>query len=401
MGRGPGKPFGGGGAGLNAPLQRAVLPLAQGVVAALAALPGASDVERFRAQALASPGKFAARMQGVERVHAAGRMTDAGLAELWTWAAYAVVVRGSPADTSVNEYARAIARLMTWAIEQRLDYTALTTSDFDQWQKWLALTHRNGRDWRGVQLAAARQFYHWRFTRGIGANCAEHTRVNRRIIRMPKRYSDAQLRAMLVHTAHGATREVQLRDRLILLLLITAGLRREEMTKLDLRDIELGKQTAVLRVNGKGAKQRDVPIEGPVVQLLIEWLAMREELPYPVEPEPLLVALATSFRGTRITIRALEAMLARHARGAGLREWGLHRFRVNYATGLYDEGYGIEEIRVLLGHSSIETTRRYLEVSNRARKTRLSAAAQHRLLGQRGAGDPMWMRAALGGLNGQ
>ena len=386
---------------MSAPRSRDVAPLSAGVAAALSLLPAASDVERFRGEALRAPGRFAARMQGIERLHGAGKLSDAGMAELWTWAAYAVVVRGSPADTSVNEYARAIARLMEWAQAQGLDYGALTTADFDQWQKWLALTHRNGRDWRGVQLAAARQFYLWRFTRGIGANCAEHTRVNRRIIRMPKRYSDAQLRAMLAQTQQGATHEVRVRDRLIILLLVAAGLRREEMTKLDLRDIELGKRTAVIRVNGKGTKQRDVPVEGPVVQLLIEWLAVREGLPYPVDPEPLLVALATSWRGTRLTIRALEAMLERHARGAGLREWGLHRFRVNYATGLYDEGYGIEEIRVLLGHSSIETTRRYLEVSDRARKTRLSAAAQHKLLGQRGSGEPLWLQAALGGLYGR
>lgn len=385
---------------MSAPQPRDVLPLAPGVVTALASLPGASDVVQFRAQALAAPGRFAARMQGVERQHAIGQLTDAGLAELWTWSAYAVVVRGSPADTSVTEYAKAIARLMGWCLEQRLDYTALQTPDFDQWQKWLALTHRNGKDWRGVQLAAVRQFYAWRFTRGIGVNCAEHTRVAKRGVRMPKRYSDMQLRDMLAHTAKGATREVQIRDRLILLLLITTGARREEMTKLDLRDIELGQRTAVLRINGKGAKQRDVSIEGPVVQAITEWLAVREELPFPVDPEPLLVALATSYKGTRLSMRALEEVLKRHARGAGLREWGLHRFRVNYATGLYDAGYGIEEIRVLLGHEDIQTTRRYLEVSDRVRKTRLPAAVQQKLLGQRGSGEPLWMQAAMGGLKG-
>ena len=99
----------------------------------------------------------------------------------------------------------------------------------------------------------------------------------------------------------------------------------------------------------------------------------------------------------KLTLSGVERRVRQAARTAGLRQWGVHRFRVTFATLLYDDGAGIEEIRNLLGHESIETTRRYIDVSERARKTRLSASAQHVALGTRNTSGPRWLAAALGG----
>ena len=65
-------------------------------------------------------------------------------------------------------------------------------------------------------------------------------------------------------------------------------------------------------------------------------------------------------------------------------------FRVTFATQLYDEGVDIERIRIVMGHESIETTRRYLAVSRRMRDVRLQPHRQHEVLGTRPVGFPLW-----------
>lgn len=373
--------------------------LPDAVSAAMAAIPGAGDALAFRDGVMDRGGKLRAQMLALERQHAAAVFGARGLAELWAWVAYLVVVRGYPEDTTVAQYAKSAARLLAWAAGAHRDYRKLELPDFDEWQKWLFLTHRNGTDWRTNQLAAVRQFYLWRHTRGLGPNCAEHTRIARRGLRMAQKYSDAELMAMLRNCAHRPIPEMRVRDRTILLFLLASGARRKEISGLAPYDLDLQHQRGVVRFHGKGAKERDVSIEGPVVAALQEWLGVRDGLAFPIDQDALFVGLSGQ-RGLRMSLRAIEGVVAYHAQACKIRRYGVHRFRVNFATALYDDGAELEEIRVLLGHESIETTRRYIAVSERARKTRLSSAHQAKLLGQRNTGQPLWVRAALGGGNG-
>lgn len=370
------------------------------VVEHLVAIPGAADTPGFRAGVFLHRGKLAARMVALERQHAVGVFGAQALAELWAWASYLVVVLGYPADTTVAQYVRSVGRLMAWCEEvvPRRDYAALVLPDFDDWQKWLFITHRNGTDWRTNQLAAARQFYRWRETRGLGPDCAKGTTVRRRGLRMARKYTDEQLRAMLNNAATRPMPEMRVRDRTLMLLLLASGARREELTKLAPYDVDLRKGQGVVLFHGKGAKEREVPLEGPVVDALREWMGVRDALPFDVDPDALFVALRGREPGTKMGLRTVERVIAVHAEACKIRSYGVHRFRVNFATALYDAGHGIQEIRALLGHESIETTQRYIAVSERVRKTRMSAAHQHKILGTRGEGQPLWMRAALGGL---
>lgn len=383
---------------LAAVAAQALPPLPTAVAELWPSIPGAADTGGFRAGVLMRHGKLAARMVALERQHAVGVFAAAPMAELWAWASYLAIVRGYPEDTTVAQYVRSMGRLMAWAVEARRDYAALPLAAFDDWQKWLYLTHRNGTDWRTNQLAAARQFYAWRESRGIGPNCAEKVSVRRRGLRMARKYTDQQLRAMLQHTQQRWNPEMRVRDRTILLLLLATGARREELSLLAPWDIELAKASGVVRFNGKGAKQREVPIEGPVVEALQQWFGVRDGLGFDIDAEAVFVGLVGPYRGGRMGLRTIEDVISHHAKGCKIRSYGVHRFRVNFATALYDAGAGLEEIRALLGHESIETTRRYIAVSERVRKTRLSAAHQHKLLGTRPDSQPRWMRAALGGL---
>jgi site-specific recombinase XerD len=98
--------------------------------------------------------------------------------------------------------------------------------------------------------------------------------------------------------------------------------------------------------------------------------------------------------------QAIERTVKRTAKRAGLGSWGVHRFRVTFATQLYDDGTDLERIRILMGHESIETTRRYVVVSDRMNRVRLRSNRQHEVLGTRPEGFPRWAREMEGKRNG-
>lgn len=366
-------------------------------------MPAAAGAVEFRAFALAGGGPLARGMERLEAAHARGDVPTPAAAELLAWAAYLALVRGHRGATTVALYLACLTRFFGWLADEGHDHAKVTLATFDAWQKWLRLTLRHSVKWQGIQVSAVRNFYDWRNTRSMGPNCARDLRVPKDNPKPPRKYTTQQLRGMLQAIA-GYDEAERVRDTAIVLFLLATGARREEVTRLNVDDLELGKTTGLVRLHGKGAKERDVPFEGPVVDALREWLLLRESLPYLLDHDAVFVSLAGRVRGGRMVVTAVERRIRMAARASGMRkgQWGVHRFRVTFATLLYDGdggagGAGIEEIRRLLGHESIETTRRYIDVSERARKTRLSATAQHVALGTRNTSGPRWIDAALGG----
>jgi site-specific recombinase XerD len=371
-------------------------PLDAATAALLATLPGGDDVERARAAVFAARGPLAQVMRRAEAGVTSGACTPRQLAELWIWAGYLQHVRGYRSSSTVAQYVRSVGRLLEWAERTGRDFTALLAADFDSWQQWLALELRHRARWRMRQVVAVRGFYAWRASRGLGGNLAADLRGPREPAGMPKKYTQHQLRGMLAAaTAHGQPL-LQLRDLAMLLFLLATGARREEVSNVDIRDLELSQRTGLVRIHGKGAKEREVPFEGPAVEAMREWLLQRQAAPFECDQDAVFVGTAGIGRGHRLMPRSIERRVGAYARAAGLRDWGVHRFRVTFATLMYDAGVGLEEIRLLMGHESIETTRRYISVSERMRKTRLGADVQHALLGTKPTGQPRWMRAVLG-----
>ena len=375
------------------------LPLPYPLFAALASMPAAAGVEQFRAQVLPQGGPLARSLERLERAHVAGTLPTQWAAEVWAWAAFLALVRGHRGATTVARYVDCLVRFLCWLEAQGGNIAQVPMATFDAWQKWLRLSMRHGANWQMLQVAAVRNFYDWRQSRDMGPNCARDLRGPRERPRPARKYTTQQLQGMLAAVRGYTNDSERLRDTALLLFLLATGARREEVSRLDLQDMELGKNTGVAHLNGKGAKHRDVPFEGPVVTALQEWLLHREGLPYLHATDAVFVGINGRTQGSRLTVTGVERRIAIAGKAAGMRkgQWGVHRFRVTFATLLYDAGAGIEEIRRLLGHESIETTRRYIDVSERARKTRLASAAQHQLLGTRNAMGPRWMQAALGG----
>jgi integrase/recombinase XerC len=151
------------------------------------------------------------------------------------------------------------------------------------------------------------------------------------------------------------------RNRAILELLYSSGLRVGELTSLNLDDLDLG--GGMVRVMGKGGKERIVPIGSKAVEALRLYLARRGELKKKGESTPPYLFL--NRRGGRLTPRSVARMIATYRLHGGItKETTPHTFRHSFATHLLDAGADLRGIQELLGHTSLSTTQKYTHVSS-------------------------------------
>ena len=151
------------------------------------------------------------------------------------------------------------------------------------------------------------------------------------------------------------SKENRLRDRAILELLYSSGLRVSELVGLNLDqfDSDLG----IVRVMGKGRKERIVPVGVKAVEALKAYL---EERGLSGGEDPIFI----NSLGGRLTTRSVGRLMKKYTRHAGIfRKVSPHSLRHTFATHLLDAGADIREIQEMLGHSSLSTTQRYTHVS--------------------------------------
>ena len=168
------------------------------------------------------------------------------------------------------------------------------------------------------------------------------------------------------------------RDRAILELFYASGLRLSELVGLDLEDVNL--HGRIVRVLGKGAKERQVPFNRATAEALRLWLrdraALREAVlaspgPTPnarrnprAHPADSQEPLFVNFRGTRLTGRSVQRLVARYVAACSTR-FGIspHALRHSFATHLLERGADLRAIQELLGHVQLSTTQRYTHVN--------------------------------------
>ncbi len=146
------------------------------------------------------------------------------------------------------------------------------------------------------------------------------------------------------------------RDRAILELLYSSGLRRSELLGLSHNDFS--EDASEVRVLGKGSKERIVPVGGPAREALAEWLRVRSQIANKDEP-----ALFVGARGARLSAGSLAQRLNYWASRAGLdTKLHPHRLRHSFATHLLEESADLRAVQELLGHSRLSTTQIYTHV---------------------------------------
>ncbi len=227
----------------------------------------------------------------------------------------------------------------------------------DHVRNYLAETMRSGASRATVQrrLFAIKAYFRWRESTLGAQNPARTMRSPKAEKRLPQVLHEDSVRRLV--EAGGDVTPAMLRDRAILEVLYSSGLRVSELTGLCWRDIdeELG---MVMVRSGKGNKDRLVPIGEPALDALKEW---RVAMPVPWS---LGGPVITNLRGGRLTPRSVQNIVARRLLTAEVDSpITPHGLRHCFATHLLNAGADLRSIQEMLGHSSLATTQRYTHVS--------------------------------------
>ena len=264
--------------------------------------------------------------------------------------------RGASPHT-VRSYRSDLGQLVAWCGEASSGVTAEVLRGF------LASLYERGlaRSTVARKVASVRAFCRRQARTGAWeTDPSRGLRAPKQARPLPVRMETEEVEAMLRTPDRSTT--LGCRDLAILELLYGAGLRVSELVGLDLQDVNLGDQ--ILRVAGKGGKQRIAPFGGAAGESLGAWLRVRPEL---VRAERVSPAVFLNWRGGRLSDRTVRTVVRRCVRRAGIPRLAgsvsPHTLRHAFATHLLDRGADLRAIQELLGHASLATTERYTQVS--------------------------------------
>jgi site-specific recombinase XerD len=203
----------------------------------------------------------------------------------------------------------------------------------------------------------------------VGQNPADLVSSPKREQKLPRVLSGEQVRTLLERIP--ADTPLELRDRALLELAYSCGLRCEEIVNLDAGSIDF--EAEQLRVLGKGSKERILPVGEPACRALERYLARGRRA---LATDPREAALFLSRRGRRLSSSDVTRRLALWVREAALAAGvSPHALRHSFATHLLEGGADLRTIQELLGHASISTTQIYTRVD--AARLRDAYASTH------------------------
>jgi integrase/recombinase XerC len=264
--------------------------------------------------------------------------------------------RGRSAHT-VRAYVGDVVSLLDHA--SRMNCADPGDLDLTVLRSWLARLRTTGaaRTSLARRAAAARTFTAWAHRDGLlAADVGARLASPKARRELPTVLRGDQAAALM--TTPAGPEPVPLRDRLILELLYATGIRVSELCGLDVDDVDRSRR--VVRVLGKGAKERSVPYGLPAEKALDAWL--RHGRPA-LAASHSATALLLGARGGRLQATTARAVVARAAAEAGLPHVSPHGLRHSAATHLLEGGADLRSVQELLGHASLSSTQIYTHVS--------------------------------------
>lgn len=273
----------------------------------------------------------------------------------------------SPNTVEMNLWA--LRTFLAWAQERDLDHPSqITKPILESYQRWLYRYRKADGQPLGVttqrtRLGSVQRFFAWLCKENLlHANPAADLDLPRKPHRpLPKALSLEEVQSLLAMP--DITDPLGVRDRAMLEVLYATGIRRTELVRLDLADIDLVGLTLRVR-KGKGGKDRVVPLGVRAAQ----WIKTYLELTRPrLETSLQEQALFLSGYGGRLTSPHVGNWVARTIKAAGIGRLGsCHLLRHSCATHMLENGADIRFIQQLLGHARLDTTAIYTEVGIKA-----------------------------------
>jgi integrase/recombinase XerC len=212
----------------------------------------------------------------------------------------------------------------------------------------------------GRKLAALKTFYTFLLRQGrIRSNPAELIQAPKAETYVPKVLSVDDVFALLGE--HFEAGPAGRRDRAILELFYGSGIRLSELAGLNLTDVDL--DGGLVKVRGKGARERLVPMGPPCREALVRWIEERPAFARE-QREGTENPLFLNRLGERLSGRSVARLLDGYVRKSGIgRKISPHVLRHSFATHLLDSGADLRSIQEMLGHKSLSTTQKYTAVS--------------------------------------
>ncbi len=223
---------------------------------------------------------------------------------------------------------------------------------------FLALLHRQGLKTSSAarKLASLRTFFRYLCREGVLERNPARALLSPRLEkRVPTHLDERDVVLLLEMPGDG---EAAVRGRAILEMLYATGIRCAELVGLDLPEIDLNSR--MVRVLGKGRKERIVPFGKRAAEAIVAYLPVRARI------APRSDAVFVNARGGRLTDRSVRLLVAKRVRAVALtRRVSPHTLRHSFATHLLERGADLRSIQELLGHARLSTTQRYTHVNTR------------------------------------
>ena len=290
-------------------------------------------------------------MQNEQHIQPDRQLIDVFIDALWA-------ERGLGQNT-LQAYGSDLKQFAVWLAARELDLLTAGISDI---QRYLAdrMLQRASKRSMARLLSSLRRFYRWAVREGRLQQDPTALIASPKLSRpLPQTLNETEVETLINAPDTGVARG--LRDRAMLELAYASGLRVSELVALELGQLDL--ERGVLRVNGKGNKERLVPVGEEAAQWLRRyWAEARPELLK--GRDATVEAVFVSRRGGGLTRQACWHMIKRYATQAGIRKpLSPHSLRHAFATHLLNNGADLRAVQLLLGHSSLSTTQIYTHIA--------------------------------------
>ncbi|MBL4620783.1 MAG: tyrosine recombinase XerC [Immundisolibacteraceae bacterium] len=250
-----------------------------------------------------------------------------------------------------SNYLRDLGKVTQFCDQQQLnDWTALNHHHV---RNLVATLHRQGLGGASISrcLSALRGLYRYLMREGLcELNPAAKVRAPKKPSRLPTTLDVDQTHQLLESDRQGP---LDIRDLAMMELFYSCGLRLSELQQLDFEHLKL--HQGLVRVTGKGNRERELPVGRLAIKALQRWFAVRPQLTDPDQQ-----ALFVSQRGTRISTRSIQSRLKIWSAQQGLRQpLHPHMLRHSFASHMLESSGDLRAVQELLGHADLGTTQIY------------------------------------------